>query len=342
LAARIREPTEEERAQTDEARPTQLPQPRAEECSLPPVEGAGAPAGNRPARAGARDSPSTGSTGSTGSTARSEDVASHLSNGNGAGPSTSFSTVPVKLAMEALERRDYELLALIAAQAGPTDLSGVDQPGGPCAPGTPINPHGSAPYSNGRNYSGHRSVVGRPESAPDRSSRLVGPDGRPLSAGYRWVGTQPYAQSMDPEEIESIVRRTSEQITDETRKLKQELVDRIAKLETRSAWMEPPTTLAPSSGSQRGLISEFDSVAVLDGQDDPSSEAKPAGDAPLEVPKPTEVSIEDAPEQWAVHRHDSGVTAPGAEGSEATGNVSSTSVDTALQMLYALLRPDVF
>jgi hypothetical protein len=54
-----------------------------------------------------------------------------------------------KLAMDALERRDYELLALITQSAhgnDGNDAAAVDQPGGPRAPGTPTRPAGSAAY----------------------------------------------------------------------------------------------------------------------------------------------------------------------------------------------------
>jgi hypothetical protein len=139
LSARIREPTEEERA---EAAARQRPQP---ETQSPLYEGNGTfpPLPVRPH--GDRDSNSTGSTNSTEKsmhhslrTPSTSDMSKHGS-----------AALQAKLAMDALERRDYELLALITQSAhgnDGNDAAAVDQPGGPRAPGTPTRPAGSAAY----------------------------------------------------------------------------------------------------------------------------------------------------------------------------------------------------
>jgi len=147
LAARIREPTEEERAEAA-ARLRQHPETQA-----PLHEGNGTlpPLPVRPH--GDRDSNSTGSTNSTeksihhpSRTPSTSDVSKH----GGA-------ALQAKLAMDALERRDYELLALITQSAqgnDRNDAAAADQPGGPLAPGTPTRPVGSAAYVSDRSRPG--------------------------------------------------------------------------------------------------------------------------------------------------------------------------------------------
>ena len=204
--------------------------------------------------------------------------------------------------MDALERRDYELLALIAQTTATTSevYSALDQPGGPRAPGTPTNPRGSAPPLNGNGqgrygmeqrssrsgsevYQPNSRTASRPESAPTHRRPAHRPPIR--SAGhsaahytaaprsgveYAGWGT-PDSRYIDPEEVESIVQRTNEKLAAETLQIKKELEHRIAQLESKSAWSEPGATFAPGSSSraktqalhgQRGLESEFDSVAT--------------------------------------------------------------------------------
>jgi len=138
LAARLREPTEEERAeaavrQQSDSQPDARAPPREGNDALPPL----------PAARGERDSNSTGSTGST---EKSIDHPQRLSSSE---MKNANAALQAKLAMDALERRDYELLALITQSANGSDAAAVDQPGGPRAPGTPTRPHGSAAYVNG-------------------------------------------------------------------------------------------------------------------------------------------------------------------------------------------------
>lgn len=132
LAARIRELTEEERTEAaarEQAQPEVQAPPREEDGMLPPLS---------VQRHGDCDSNSTGSTNST------ERSIHHPSNSDMSKHASA--ALQAKLAMDALERRDYELLALITQSANGNDAAAVDKPGGPRAPGTPTRPAGTAAY----------------------------------------------------------------------------------------------------------------------------------------------------------------------------------------------------
>jgi len=256
LAARIRESTEEERAETAawQADQEELQAPARSQWhgSLPPVLGA--------EHVGGRGSTSTGSTGSTERSADPQWPA--------ASDKTIGAAAQAKLAMDALERKDYELLALITQAASSTlDSPSMHRPGGPRAPGTPTNPHGSAPYSNGHSrHTGRRASIqaehisthsSRPESAPTNCRNADGtppiPYGspqrsriqhRPVSSetpvsskalAHGW-GTPSKVRYVDPEEVESIVQRSNKKLIQETRRMKSEFEGRIAELESKSAW----------------------------------------------------------------------------------------------------------
>ena len=176
----------------------------------------------------------TNSTGSTGSTERSE---AHGEN---------VKEISAKLAMDALERRDYELLALIT-QAAQSGHDPTDQPGGPRAPGTPINIQGSLPYSQPRrpgtsapNGSSLEPHTGRPESAPS-NRRHAQPQSRSVAAtpyaharngdftaqgshsalSHGWGGNAPTeGRYMEPEDVESIVARTTQKLSSETKQVR--------------------------------------------------------------------------------------------------------------------------
>jgi len=289
---------------------------------------------------GERDSHSTGSTGST---ERSEQTLSRTPSVRKASPvmKDAGEIMPVskqKLAMDALQRGDYELLAMLTGGAGElennTDSPGID---GPRAPMTPTNPHGSAPYANGQTRrdgvhqtvgSDHSSThSGRPESAPTNRRILQGSSPatarRPVSGvvsnrfveGNDWEHTTPRGRYMEPEDIEAIVQRTNEKLGEETRKLKQEFESRIAQLESRPAWAEQPIA-APGSaarasrelnGGQRGLVAEFDDVAKDAARDDLQKGApredlhnKSQSNAEVEGEPGEALQHKDAQGEWAV------------------------------------------
>ena len=253
LVARLREPTDEEVAAREHhhhhhQQTVDLQEPLGVNARLPPVS---------TASHGERDSHSTGSTGST---ERSEQAPSRTQSDIKTTPMSKDTgeILPAskqKLAMDALQRGDYELLAMITGNS--TDSPGID---GPRAPVTPTNPHGSVPYSNGQvaryealavDQHSITSSTGRPESAPTHSRNLQGSppatSRRPVSGmishqaveDHGWGMTPQRGRYVEPEEIEAIVQRTNEKLEAETRKMKVEFEARIAQLEAKPAWADP-------------------------------------------------------------------------------------------------------
>jgi len=262
LGARIRESTEEERAATAARHATQeeLQAPVREQGHgsrfplLPPVLGAEAGAwksSSYSASVGSwRDSNSTGSTSST---ERSADPQWPTASDSRIG-----AAVRSKLAMDALERKDYKLLAFITQAASSTiDLPLMHQPGVPRTPDTPTNPHGSAPNSNNSNSrrTGTRTSIQAEhsntrtrcmESAPTNRRNTLR---RPVSSGnpvlskvlaHGW-GTLSEGHCVDTKEVKSREQRTNEKLMDEAR-MKTELEGRISELESKSAWPSGSTS----------------------------------------------------------------------------------------------------